>query len=133
VREGRGTQNCGSFSSSKAEPSSHSHFGGVPEMKYVFHRKFLRPLAVRSEEGFEVAFRGMLAVRYSEGEKSVTFRAEPAVFDHGDFRGRDGWMVAVSKPRNFDNGVPMTEDECHQIQERTIQALKFMKVPHIAG
>ncbi len=101
-------------------------------MEYTFHRKFLRPRAVRSDQGFDVEFRGMLAVRYSEGERTVTFPAEPVKFQYGEFKGRAGWMVAVSRPFTWDDGIVMSQSERALVQERSRQALDFMGVAHVA-
>jgi hypothetical protein len=101
-------------------------------MTYAFHRKFLRPRAVRNDAGFEVEFKGMVNVRYSELGRSVTFPAEPAILEQGEFKGAHGWYVAVSKPTNWDDGTPLTKPERELVQERGRDALKFMGVPHIA-
>lgn len=99
---------------------------GVP---FAFHRKFLRPRAVRHDAGFEVEFKGMLKVRYSEPKRSVTFWAEPAVIEKGEFKGRHGWIVAISQPSKWDDGTPFLETERDLIQERSKEALRFMGVP----
>ena len=101
-------------------------------MSYTFHRKFLRPRAVRNDAGFEVEFLGMVKVRYREPEKSVTFWAEPAVIEQGEFKGKNGWIVAITRPTKWDDGTPLNESEHKLIQGRTRDALKFMGVPHVA-
>lgn len=102
-------------------------------MTDTFHRKFLRPRAVKSDQGFEVEFRGMLAVRYSEEQRTVTFAAEPAVLERGEFKGHRGWMIGVSSPQHWDDGTAFGEAERDRIQDRTRQALEFMKVPLCCG
>lgn len=101
-------------------------------MTYSFHRKFLRPRAVWNDEGFEVEFVGMFRVRYSENGRSVTFPAEPAVIEVGEFRGKRGWLVAISKPTSWDDGTPLSDAERVSVQERSKDALGFMDVPHVA-
>jgi hypothetical protein len=101
-------------------------------MAYAFHRKFLRPRAVSNDDGFEVEFKGMLKVRYSERGKSVTMWAEPATIQSGEFKGRRGWIVSISRPTKWDDGTPLDEPERSLIQERSRDALKFMGVPHVA-
>jgi hypothetical protein len=98
-----------------------------------FHHKFLRPRSVRNDAGFEVGFEGMLKVRYSEPGRSVTFSAEPVVIEQGTFKGRHGWLVAVSSPTSWDDGTPLSGTDRVLIQERSRDALKFMGVPHVAG
>ena len=100
-------------------------------MTNAFHRKFLRPRAVRHDAGFEVEFKGMLRVRYSEPQGSVTFWSEPATIETGEFQGRQGWIVAISQPTKWDDGTPLGETERHLIQERSKEALRFMGVPHV--
>jgi hypothetical protein len=101
-------------------------------VNYTFHRKFLRFRAVRNDAGFEVEFKGMQRVHYAEAGRSVTFWAEPAILVHGEFKGRRGWLVAISTPSNWDDGTPLSEAERKLIQERSRDALKFMGVPHVA-
>src|ERR1017187_10683094 len=101
-------------------------------MNYAFHRKFLRPREVHNDDGFDVEFKGMETVRYSEPGRSVTFCAEPAIIEQGQFKGRRGWLVAISKPTARDDGTPLTESELKLVQERGRDALRFMGVPHIA-
>jgi hypothetical protein len=73
----------------------------------------------------------MLAVRYSEAKRSVTFCAEPAVIEEGEFKGQRGWLVAISQPSNWDDGTPFLNTERHLIQERSKDALRYMGVPCI--
>ena len=101
-------------------------------MAYAFHRKLLRARAVRNDAGFEVQFEGMLRVRYSEAGRSMTFPAEPATIEQGEFRGKRGWLVAISQPTKWDDGTLLRETERKLIQERTRDALRFMGVPHVA-
>jgi hypothetical protein len=101
---------------------------GVP---LAFHRKFLRPRAVRHDAGFEVECKGMERVRYSEPKRSVTFWAEPVAIQKGEFKGRDGWIVAISQPSKWDDGTPFLDTERALIQERSKEALRFMGVPCI--
>lgn len=102
-------------------------------MAYLFHRKILHPRAVHNDAGFDVEFRGMVSVRYSEPGRSVTFRSEPAIIEHGEFKGQHGWLVTISKPTNWDDGTPLSESERQMVQKRSKDGLKFMGVPHIAG
>ena len=102
-------------------------------MASAYHRKILRPRAVRNDAGFEVEFKGMFRVRYSEPGRSVTFSAEPGIIEVGQFKGQWGWHVAISGPTIWDHGVPLSEAERKLIQERSRDALKFMRVPHIAA
>src|SRR5580698_9222136 len=102
---------------------------GVSNTAVAFHRKFLRPRAVRHDAGFEVEFKGMSKVRYSEPRRFVTFWAEPAVIEKGELKGRQGWLVAISQPSKWDDGTPFLETERDLIQERSKEALRFMGVP----
>jgi len=102
-------------------------------MTQAFHRKLWRFRAVRNDAGFEVEFKGMVRVRYSEPGRSVTFCAEPAVIEQGKFKGRHGWLVAISRPTKWDDGTQLSETERVLIQERSKDALEFMGVPHIAA
>jgi hypothetical protein len=97
----------------------------------AFDRKLLRFRAVRHDAGFEVEFKGMEKVRYSEPKRSVTFWAEPAVMEKGKFKGQHGWMVAISQPSKWDDGTPFVDTERNLIQERSNEALRFMGVPCI--
>jgi hypothetical protein len=99
---------------------------------FAFHRKLLRPRSVRHDSGFKVEFEGMLKVRYSEPKRSVTFWAEPAVIEEGEFKGQRGWIVAISQPCKWDDGTPFGQTEQNLIRERSKEALRFMGVPHIA-
>jgi hypothetical protein len=101
-------------------------------MPHAFHRKLLRPRAVRSD-GFEVEFKGMVRVRYSEPGRAVTFCAEPAIIEQGEFKGSHGWLVAISQPTKWDDGATLSEAERALVQERSREALKFMGVPHVTG
>jgi hypothetical protein len=87
---------------------------GVSNTGVAFHRKLLRPRAVRRDAGFEVEFKGMLAVRYSEAKRSVTFCAEPAVIGKGEFKGQSGWLVAISQPSNWDDETPFFDPGAKQ-------------------
>jgi hypothetical protein len=100
-------------------------------MSCGFQRKFLRPRWVVSDEGFEVRFLGMTKVRYSEGERSVWFWAEPVIIVQGEFKGQGGWQVALSKPSRWSNGMPLEEAEQKLVQDRTRDALEFMHVPYV--
>jgi hypothetical protein len=97
----------------------------------AFHRKLLRPRAVRHDAGFEVEFTGMSKVLYSEPKRSVTFWAEPAVIEKGEFKGQHGWRVAISQPSKWDDGTLFSDTERNLIQERSKEALRFMGVPCI--
>jgi hypothetical protein len=86
---------------------------------------------VRSDAGFEVEIRGRDAVRYSEQGKAVTFGADLSIMERGEFKGKWGRIVAISKPCAWDDGTPLEGAEREAVQERTKEALKFMGVPHI--
>lgn len=101
------------------------------DVTYSFHRKLLRPRAVSHDAGFEVEFKGMSRVRYSEPKRSVTFWAEPTLIEKGEFKGQRGWIVAISQPSKWDDGSALGETERDLIQERSKEALRFMGVPHV--
>ncbi len=63
----------------------------------------------------------------------MTFCAEPGVIEQGKFKGRRGWLVALSRPTEWDDGTPLSETDRVLIQERSKDALEFMGVPHVAG
>ena len=100
-------------------------------MSYIFHHKFLRPRWVYNEAGFEVRFVGMLEVRYSEKRGSVNFWAEPVVLERGEFKGRRGWLVGISKPSDWSDNTSLNDAEKKTVQDRTRDALQFMRVPYL--
>jgi hypothetical protein len=100
-------------------------------MSHTFHRKFLRPGVVRGDAGFEVKTKGRDAIRYAEPGKAVTIGADLGIIERGEFKGKWGRMVALSKLRKWDDGTPLEGAERETVQERTREALKFMGIAHI--
>jgi hypothetical protein len=100
-------------------------------MTHSFHRKFFRPGAVRNSAGFEVEYKGLFTVRYSEPGRAATFAADQAILEYGDYKGQRGRIVAISKLDNWDDGTPLSEAERKLIRERTEDGLKFIGAPHI--
>lgn len=81
----------------------------------------------RSDEGFDVRFRGMTRLLYKEGDHSLYIGVEP-----GGKRG--GYAVYFSDIQNwnppFDN-EPITSEIREKIRERVLAALTFMKIEHL--
>jgi hypothetical protein len=100
-------------------------------MADIFRRKFLRARSVRANSGFEVEFHGMHKVRYSEAGQTATFAAEPAVLERGIFKGKRGWIIALSQLAKWDDGTAFSVEQRELIHRRSKDALTFMGVPHV--
>src|ERR1700732_1348418 len=122
MRCGIGCRRLGLRTRERKKLDECDRLGAHDNMTQAFHRRLWHLRAVRNDAGFEVEFKGTVRVRYSEPGRSVTFCAEPAFIEQGKFKGRHGWLVAISRPTKWDDGTQLSETERVLIQERSKDA-----------
>jgi hypothetical protein len=50
--------------------------------------------------------------------------------ERGEFKGRWGRQISLSKPSQWNDEVPLNDAERRVVQDRMREALKFMRLPY---
>jgi hypothetical protein len=101
----------------------------------VAHHKRWFARGARNDGGYEVAFVGSVPrgrkLRYSEGDRSVTFVGEQSLIVEGARR-RWGFHFALDPAHltKWDDGSEISVTEREQIQHRIHALLDYIRFPH---